>query len=190
MTMKVTLKYTETITLTTGALGVFATYFFAANGMFDPNITGVGHQPMYYDQYMALYNHYTVIASKCVGILECDPANTANIRVGLLLTDDTTYSGTADMDAISEANLGKVRSLMTKQTKRDAIAEKWSARHFFGGSVMGNDNLTGDPTHNPAELSYYMFCIQSDNNAVQTCRVTVEIEFIAILTELKDVGQS
>lgn len=35
-------------------------YVFSLNGMFDPNITGVGHQPAGFDQYMAIFEAYTV----------------------------------------------------------------------------------------------------------------------------------
>ncbi len=31
------------------------------NSIFDPDRTGVGHQPLYYDQYAALYNRYRVL---------------------------------------------------------------------------------------------------------------------------------
>lgn len=41
-----------------------AAYIYSLNGLYDPNITGVGDQPTGFDQYMALYDLYTVLAVK------------------------------------------------------------------------------------------------------------------------------
>lgn len=38
-------------------------YLFALNGLFDPNITGAGAQPLGYDQWSSFYTHYQVMGS-------------------------------------------------------------------------------------------------------------------------------
>jgi hypothetical protein len=38
---------------------------FSANGLYDPDITGTGHQPRGFDQLIALYDHYVVTKSVC-----------------------------------------------------------------------------------------------------------------------------
>jgi len=37
---------------------------YSLNGLFDPDISGVGDQPTGFDEYMALYSKYTVLATK------------------------------------------------------------------------------------------------------------------------------
>ena len=55
------MKYCETVSF---ALGTgFKTARFNLNSIFDPNRTGVGHQPYGRDQYATIYNRYRVI--KC-----------------------------------------------------------------------------------------------------------------------------
>jgi hypothetical protein len=49
-----------TFTMTSGAL---ASYVFSGNGLYDPNITGTGHQPYGYDLYNVLYRRYVVHSS-------------------------------------------------------------------------------------------------------------------------------
>jgi len=50
------MKYMETIATD----GSFRDYVWLLNGLFDPNFTGSGHQPLGYDQLAVLYNRYRV----------------------------------------------------------------------------------------------------------------------------------
>lgn len=47
--VKMTHRYFENATLVTSAGGTPAFQRFRANGMYDPNQTGTGHQPMFYE---------------------------------------------------------------------------------------------------------------------------------------------
>lgn len=56
-----TLIYAENgITLNPGLAGIAASYVFSFNSLFDPNLTGAGHQPAGFDQLMAIYEQYLV----------------------------------------------------------------------------------------------------------------------------------
>lgn len=56
----VTLRYVEDFSLNPGASPSLSTQVFRINNLDDPNYTGVGHQPMYYDNYKAIYTKYRV----------------------------------------------------------------------------------------------------------------------------------
>jgi len=60
----VTMRYCETINLamTTGAMAV---YDWSSDDLFDPNITGAGHQPYGFDQWCLFYTKFTVLKSSC-----------------------------------------------------------------------------------------------------------------------------
>lgn len=56
----VKLPYSENIVLSTGTSGQGMTYTWNLNSIYDPNRTGVGHQPLGYDQWNTFYNKYRV----------------------------------------------------------------------------------------------------------------------------------
>lgn len=43
--------------------GVAQQYTYRGNSLFDPDFTSTGHQPMYYDQYISVYEKYRVYGS-------------------------------------------------------------------------------------------------------------------------------
>lgn len=56
--------YCDTFTLTSSTGGVFGTeQVFRLNSLFDPDFTGVGHQPYGRDTLAALYNQYKVLGT-------------------------------------------------------------------------------------------------------------------------------
>lgn len=183
-------KYSEIITLQdTGAGAV--NYQFSCNGMFDPNITGTGHQPMYFDQISAIYNHYTVIGSKIR--YRIVPAGTAvqnPYKIVTWINDDTTTTG--GTDSFSENKFASTR-LCTGGVNPSQIVltKKWSAKKFFGGSVLANDQLKGTAAANPAEQSYFQITFRTlDLASTVSVFVYVEIEYVAVWHELKELSSS
>lgn len=57
------LKYTDSFDIP-NQLGVPSPYVFRLNSIFDPNFTGIGHQPMGHDTLQTMYNRYRVIRCK------------------------------------------------------------------------------------------------------------------------------
>jgi len=58
----VKLRYAEDVNISAGiALG---SYDFRANSIFDPNLTGIGHQPLGHDQWAVFYDHYVVLGAR------------------------------------------------------------------------------------------------------------------------------
>ncbi len=58
--MFVNLHYEETINY---IAGTFDQFVWSGNNLADVNVTGGGHQPLYFDQYTSLYNRWTVSSS-------------------------------------------------------------------------------------------------------------------------------
>jgi hypothetical protein len=58
--VRVSLKYVTTFTLDAPS-GSLAAQEFSMRGMFDPDVTGTGHQPSNFDRWMTIFNAYTVL---------------------------------------------------------------------------------------------------------------------------------
>ncbi len=75
------LKYATEVTIT-GAPGANASHVFRLNSIFDPDFTGIGHQPLAHDQWALLYGRYTVVKAT----IKATPIRDSNTNVipGLL----------------------------------------------------------------------------------------------------------
>lgn len=54
--------YSDKFTINPAAAGLLGVYQFSLNSLFDPNITGTGHQPVNFDQYALMFQQYQVYA--------------------------------------------------------------------------------------------------------------------------------
>lgn len=59
----VNLRYFDQISLTPGGAGTIKEHVFRMASIFDPDRTGVGHQPLGHDQWANFYEHYEVVES-------------------------------------------------------------------------------------------------------------------------------
>lgn len=72
-----------------------ASYVYSLNGLYDPDISGVGGQPTGFDQYMALYGKYTVLKAKVIAsCINYDSTTTqcCGVNIAGLPTTDTDPS--------------------------------------------------------------------------------------------------
>ena len=56
------LRYNDTVVLDS-TTGTSVAHVLRMNSAFDPDFTGTGHQPIYFDRYAAIYNSYRVIGA-------------------------------------------------------------------------------------------------------------------------------
>lgn len=102
----VALKYSQQISLTSVA-GALATHIFSGNSCFDPDVTGTGHQPYWFDQWAAFYADYTTLGSR-VKITPCDQQPTAQGKVITLVPSDGKAAfGSSNTDLIIEQPYAK-----------------------------------------------------------------------------------
>lgn len=182
---KATLPYIDyNISLNPPGAGQMAQYFFSANGLYDPNFTGVGHQPLGFDQIMIMYDHYTVIASK-ITVTFINEDSTYKQFVGVRLSDQT--GTTLDVTTVLENGMGKSTIVNSKGGNQDMVTLTLgcSPKKFFSKSL--NDNqYKGDALSNPPDQVFFnVWCAPVAAVDSSSVTVNVRIDYIALFSEPK-----
>jgi len=173
------MRYSEDIdiTVTTG----HGEHLMSANGLFDPNITGTGHQPLYFDQLTAIYDHYTVLNSTCKFTI-ADGSATA-WTVTMYIDDDPT-TGTTTSANLPLERPGAVVKIGVPLNQRFSVLKKWSAVSTFGSNPMDDTTMQGSGTQNPSEQSYFVAHFFDTLLANHTLAVRVDMTFDVVWDEL------
>jgi len=183
------LRYVEQITLVSTLSGLDS-FTFSANNPFDPNITGVGHSAMGFDQWALLYNHYCVLGSK-ITVKVAPKIIQATSVVGCLLSD-AAVAPYSDSDNYQEARKGMSKMISVGQGKPVTVSSKFSARKFFNvKDVKDNfDRLGSDTTSSPAEQAYHIVWVQSKDGLTADYTCIVQIDYVVAFSEPKDLAPS
>jgi len=196
-TTMVKLRYVEGVTINAAAAQV-GYHYFRANSVYDPNYTGGGHQPMNYDLWSQLYNHYVVVGAKCTAYFHDDNnASSQGVLFGIALTDDHITS--SDPSTIMEQGTTSYRmgngGPADNSGKGLKCTRKFSAKKFFNITNI-NDNIArlgAGVTSDPTELAFFsVFCGHTPGSTSDLAAhlVTVILEYLVIFSEPKEQGQS
>lgn len=187
---KATLPYFEnSINLDPGLTGI-AWYNFSANGLYDPNITGTGHQPLGYDQMMLMYDHYTVIGAKItVTFINIDA--TYPMIVGIKTSDDAQSA--QNLSQVIENGNCVYTTIGSYKTDQSIVTltKKIGLKKFFKKPIV-DDTFSGSVNSNPVEQAYFsIFCANStDTYDGGGVRINVRVDYITLFREPKLLAQS
>jgi hypothetical protein len=183
------LRYVDyhNLTCTAGALG---TYIYRWNSLFDPNQTGTGHQPLYFDTLAGVYDQYAVISAKAM-ITFTNPSTTVATLCGVVTDDDTSTSAT--FQTLMEQNHGQ--SMLV--TPLSGSLSEWTVKPTWDcASVLGIDPFASETYKtavgsNPTEVSTLAFwAIPSDGASTIILPTRIQLEFEVLFTELTTPTQS
>lgn len=165
--LKMTHRYTEStrITLSAGQLGE---YIFSCNSLYDPNTTGAGHQPMFFDQISAMYHHYTVMKSRIKIQMVPVVASAGCQSYRCCVSLQPTAAGAATMNGAIEnprSNWVLLSAISNTFGPQNRLSLSWDAKKIFGADAIDDPNLSGTPSGNPAEQSYFVFQVQDSQGA-------------------------
>jgi hypothetical protein len=187
---RTTLRYVDynSYTITSG---VIAQVFYSVNNLFDPNTSGGGHQPMGFDQWAAIYNHYVVVSCD-VSVRFTHPQGTGTIVVGVNLHDDTTAA--AAYSTLVEQGKGAWSTLVSGfgETQR-TLKYHYDAKNWFNiTNIKDNlDRLGGPVTGGPGDNVALGIWGQSiDYTQSGSFQAVVQMDFLVDFSEPKDLPAS
>lgn len=177
-----TVRYVDWLTFSfTSGLG---TYVFSANGLYDPNTTGTGHQPLYFDQLAAVYNHYTVLKSRI--------KVTFNTIIPFMLSikcDDDATPPSATYVALETPNT-KGGLYYAPGTGLPVLRESYDAEKVFGKGVMAQEDLQGSSGANPLDGQFYQIQVYEPQLTTGSMQLLVEIDYDVVWSEMTTTGPS
>ncbi len=193
------LYYESALGLTAPTSGNVVTYFFTANGMFDPNITGTGHQPIGFDQMMLMYEQCTVINSSIQVTFNIGPGLT--VQCGVALFPDasalTNPSQLVENGLLRYKTLSSGSNTFQNLVVRSTVRLDCDVARYFGRrgvrSLLNDDNLYTTAAANPVEQVYYgivAWQVSPDGTTTTAVGFDVLLSFDVIYWEPRKLTES
>ncbi len=159
-------------------------YTFRSNSIFDPDLTGVGHQPYGHDTLETVYNTYRVLSSKIT--VQFYASATGGIHSGVASIQSSTDNlpETNPNTALEQpaTTYGPIASLESNKgvTK---LTKTFVSSKMFGRDKRDDTSATFGVS--PIEKSYFHIGVQSAQNGTDLPRVDlyVTITYKVLLTD-------
>lgn len=184
--MRMRLKYVDdAVTFT--ELGVtIKNHAYRASGMYDPNQSAGGHQPMGFDNMMELYDHYIVNSS--VIKVTFQTVKFGNMSAAIVLDDNATGQ-TQMFSVLEQPNV--VNGNFSVYTQPLVLTYKYDAAKVWGDAYANQSNLTGDASGNPSEEQYFIITVNGlETDINTTVYALVEIWYDVTFFEVKTLTPS
>lgn len=175
--MRCEMTYCEYGVSLNGGAGTAASYIFTANGLNDPNISAVGHQPMGFDQLMELYNQYTVLG----GIIKVTFDNTDAALAQLIgITFKDTSTITADPRQYIEWGNTTWTTVapLSGGSSSKTLTHKFDVAKFAGQEIADEQNFTGTKLSNPDNTLHLIIWAAAANGASDPSAVIANVEIM------------
>ncbi len=194
----VKLHYATEQSLNPGA-GAIVAHHYRANSIFDPDFTGVGHQPLLHDQYALLYGDYRVVSSKITVTPVYSTTTSQQPAYWGVYNDNDSLLGYASIEAAIEdkprtkqwqISIGKDSSINMGKGARQLRATFRNTRDL---APEGRDNATtfgANPTGTENVAFYTLWVGSVGGNDPGVIDFMVEMEFLVELTAPLVVAQS
>ncbi len=148
--MNVVLTYAQTFTPGTGTTHLQQ---FRGNSLFDPDLSGIGHQPHYFDQWATLYRRYLVTASRFT--LTGTNNQNAAMLLGVWPSADSGLSAIVTPSDLLERPYVQTRQMGGKNANDKArMSRSMSTKKMRGFGVL-DDDLGATVSANPSRTWFW-----------------------------------
>lgn len=177
------LRYSTTVNIKPSVAGVAGVHQFRANGIHDPDLTGVGHQPYGHDQYSEIYNQYRVLKATIV----MTPVNSFNGAYGCVLSDDTAIP--AGYDWIKEVKGNQMATMVNNGGTVPSVVQTYKRNQAFDKNTSADGAFFGSSPSDQQIFACWK-TEQQDTANPTDARFNIMISYIVEMFELKTFNQS
>lgn len=180
-----TLQYVDNYLLSSVA-GSIVTQQWKVNSMFDPDLTGTGHQPRGFDQLCTTsgpYAKYRVLAVRISG--EALSTNDATMTLINGFSDLATIptvpgggigsiSGTSELPGWTALFIPPAGAPVARFAQAARISE---IEGVSESAVLSEDNYSATSVADPADLAYFTVKMQAENSGNGAANLLIRFEF-------------
>jgi hypothetical protein len=181
---RVRLRYTTPFSFS----GTFLTQVMAMNGLYDPDISGTGHQPRGFDQWMAFYQRYQVTDS----MIKVDLANGSDTPLIVCIVPSLEVFGSALIFSATEQPYAVYKQMAGQQGGESQLTVQ-SVQNLrkFEGRATTSQAFIGSTTANPANLRRWNVVIGSpDGVDIGNCTGLITVDYIVDFSRRQILGTS
>lgn len=179
---RVRMRYVETHILSS-PIGVMDTEQYYANGLWDPRVAALGHQPMGFDNAMNYYQYAVVYGSK-ITVKFISKGITSPCVCGIYLGDNVANPYT-DWTVMKELGypMKNMNTDNSGTSSQVTVTAKFSHKKFFGQNLGQITDTANTSTANCTRLSRYNVWLQTSDaaNNSGSAEIQVCIDFLVRL---------
>ena len=194
------LVYSTQIALTQATAGIPVHHIFRATSLFDPDYTGVGSQPRYYDTICgannttAIYSKYRVLRASisCKVFPTTSSATDGNSIVSIIPVIDYLFQPSSLKEMVERPNCRYVSMTGLGSWKPYTVKSHMVPHKFLGyKDAKDADNLIGPYNNNPTSNGYFIISLCAvPFLGIATSTIMVKIVYDAEFWDLNDVADS
>lgn len=165
-------------------------YTFRGNSCYDPDYTSAGHQPLYFDQYAAIYTKYLVMASSIKLSMMNNVGTTPVFAVIIPASDILTLTTGAPASEYPRAKTSKLLGISGYSTVSLSHSARTETILGLIPSQIRDMDFSSLMGANPHELWYWNCFFQNINATNLNISVQIEMVFDVQFYDRIGIGPS
>lgn len=188
--MRVRLRYVQNLTILPGV--PFQDYIFRGNSAFDPDLTGIGHQPYYFDQYAAIYTKYRVHGSS----IRVDVVNQSGVMAtSVIVVPHSDVAAFGSISAAAELQRSRYPRIVPIAQRQSVLLKDYASTRAVIGltkvEMEADDIYSAAVTANPAQQWYWHILMEStDSLTALSVQLQVRLTYYMEFFDANIVAQS